>query len=421
MSSPHLQQAQLDRNRNIKPIPFQFVNKWTSVLRVFALCLAALVVPSLAHASGVIARLIDPGDLSSIVAAYPEILNYERAGRSPFYRFEVTYDNERTLRDELRADQRIDWADAEDFDGDRTRYSSHGSSLAAIFKRKHQAGPNQSVFSQINFVPMSGSCPSAKIGIVDNGISPLQQQLKNKVIAELNLIAAGAPADDLPNGTDSNLNGIADEAAGHGTMVAGLINQMAPNAQFIVAKVADSDGNANAWNAFKGIVFCVENGAQVINMSLGAPDTLPGFQGLLNWMDDQGSLLVTPIGNNNMQGGLMPSQIYRTVCVAGVNSDGTKASFSNWSVRTRVSAPAIGITSTWWDGSMATVSGTSLAAPLVVGALASLPNGIPRNPVLLRQALYESGHAIDDINPNYSGQLGKLLDCQALRQYLGQN
>jgi hypothetical protein len=188
-----------------------------------------------------------------------------------------------------------------------------------------------------------------------------------------------------------------------------------------MARAADSDGMGTSWTVIKGIVFCIENGARVVNVSLGAPRELPGFSGFLDWVEDAGVTVVSPIGNNNSNMSLYPAGYSTVINVSGLTPDNRKAPFSNWDIRALVASPATGISSAWYDGSNAVWSGTSLCAPLVTGSIAAALALFPtKTPSQLRQALNDSGQDIDYLNFAYYGSLGKLLDfcglLDALRQ-----
>ena len=324
----------------------------------------------------------------------------------------------------LTSDGRILWYERDEVFAVQSR-SSHGSSVAAIFSRLSLFGPNDSIWQQIKFTPQdqsasgSGSTPPGlTVGIVDTGVSPIQPSILNNVIASQSFVSGSPSVDDWPQSVDSNFNGVYDEATGHGTMVAGIILQMAPNAQLVIAKSADSDGNGSAWTVLKGIEYCVENGAKVINVSLGSSNPLAGFAGFIDWVENKGSLIISPVGNSQSNTALYPAAYSRVICVTGLMPDNTIAPFSSWSYRARSAVPATGIQSLWWDGTNATASGTSLSAAIVTGALAAIPATANTSPAQLRRAIKSSGRNIDSLNPGYEYQLGSLLNWESLNRRL---
>lgn len=372
-----------------------------------------------AEANGVVVRIKDSASIADLVDDYPMIIGYDQAGRSPFVRFEIDPDFRASFSSVLITDQRVVWSEDEDIFSFRQRYSGHGSSVAAIYDRKFSSAVNSNIWRQINFAPQTKDSSPLKVGIVDTGVSNLQSTIVDNVIAGESFIESSLTIDDASANIDSNFNGIVDEGVGHGTMVAGVILQLAPNTPLVIAKSADSDGSGTSWSVLKGIVFCVENGVKVINVSLGSQKPLPGFTQFLEWVEDASVVIVAPIGNKSSEMALFPAANSTVISVAGLLPDNTKAPFSNWSSLTCVAAPASGISSAWFDGTTATWSGTSLAAPIVTGCLAlALVEHPKKHPKEIRNAVKLSGRDIDDINPTYKGQLGTLIDFVALVKML---
>ncbi|MEI7984516.1 MAG: S8 family serine peptidase [Armatimonadota bacterium] len=370
-------------------------------------------------ARGIIVRFKDPTDIAALVRDYPFILDCEQAGKSPFVRLEVEGESGQLYSQFLESDERIVWAEDEALTSFRGNYSSHGSSVAAIFDRETSAAINKGIFKQINFVPLATLSSNLKVGIVDTGVSFSQPSILDNVVAGMSFVPSSRSINDSPRNLDTNLNGAFDEGAGHGTMVAGVILQIAPNTPLVIAKSADSDGVGDSWSVLQGVVFCVENDTKIINLSLGSRNQLAGFPGLLDWVEQSGSVIVSPIGNNASNMTLYPAGYSNVICVTGLMSDNTKAPFSNWNSVARVAAPASGVLSAWYDGGSAVWSGTSLSAPIVSGCLAAALSSCPRrSPHEIRNALNVSGRDIDSQNPDYSGQLGKLIDFVALLRVL---
>ena len=78
-------------------------------LRILTTLVSLMATINIALANGVIARLVDPTQIPSIVADYPQILGVEEAGLSPFVRFGVSPGNMEALELALEQDIRIVW------------------------------------------------------------------------------------------------------------------------------------------------------------------------------------------------------------------------------------------------------------------------------------------------------------------------
>jgi hypothetical protein len=391
-----------------------------SLLRILVTVCSLIGSINLALANGVIARVVDPAQIPSIASDYPHILNVEKAGLSPFVRFGVSPANMEALELALEQDLRIVWIEEEEEFDSPENQSSRGSSVAAIYDRTVSFAQNTGIWRQINLSGSTRRLMPIRVGIVDTGISRFQPSIRRNVVASASFVPGSPTIDDVPTNLDTNLNGQFDEGAGHGTMVAGIILQIVPNTRLVVAKSADSDGIGTSWSVMKGVVFCVENGAKVINVSLGSPNHLAGFSEFLDWVSDSGSIIVSPIGNNGLKMTLFPAGYSSVICCTGLLPNNTKAPFSNWESKAVVSAPATGILSAWHDGGTAVWSGTSFTAPLVTGCIAAGLSFKPfKTPSQIKAAVKNSGRNIDGSNQNYRGQLGKLLDFKNLMFLLG--
>ncbi len=387
-------------------------------VRLVALFSFTLAIASQSFADGVVVRVVNTSQISQLVADYSAILGYKEAGSSPFVRFEVARQNVDTLESLLEVDSRIVWVEDEDsFDAPENQ-SGHGSTVAAIYDRNASFAQNTGIWNQVNFNAITRRLMPIRVGIVDTGISRLQPTIRRNVVASASFVPGSSTIDDVPQNLDTNLNGKFDEGAGHGTMIAGIILQIVPNTRLVVAKSADSDGIATSWSVIEGVVFCIENGAKVINVSLGSQNKLTGFSEFLDWVDSMGTTVVSPIGNNGLKMTLFPAGYSSVICVSGLLPNNVKAPFSNWESEARVAAPATGIRSAWHDGGTAVWSGTSFSAPLVTGFIAAGLSLSPfKSPSQIRNAIKNSGRNIDNLNLNYRGQLGKLLDFKSLMTF----
>ena len=279
---------------------------------------------------------------------------------------------------------------------------------------------NATTLSQVNWnSPLAASSGRAvKVAILDNGLSRNLTSLWSKVDASYD--AFGGTADDVPMGRDTNGDGLLDGVTGHGTMVAGIINAVAPEVRLVVAKVADSDGKASAWNMIKGLAFAVSQGAEIANVSLGSATPVPAFADAADWAQSRGLLVVAAIGNAGTSSAWYPARSTQVLCVAGTDSNDVKTSFSNYDTKAAVCAPAFDLVGPSWNGTLVHWSGTSFASPFVTASIADcLRHTTPKTATEIRSALSASGRGIDGLNaPAYQGKLGKMLNYTLLNDYL---
>ncbi len=392
--------------------------RWTLSL-FLAACVAAL-----APAQRLVCRIVPGADPAQIARDHSLYLR-DITAPAPFILVEPDpFSGIEFSLARLMADPRVVWVeDDDDLVCPENTSGGRGGTVAAVADRNALYAVNANLLQQIRWsVPPPGAIErDVRVAILDNGLSPLHGRLWKKVAAAANLLPDGRDPYDLPYGVDSNGNFDPDEMVGHGTMIAGIIDFMAPEAQFVIARVADSDGQATAWSIIKGLAFAVLNGAEVANISLGSVDRIPALSDVLDWTDENGLLIVAPIGNNGQRLAVFPAGYSEALCVSGVLPDDRKAPFSNWRGTADSAAPATGIRSTFWNGQMGLWSGTSFAAPLVAGAVADcLTRRLSMRPEDLIDAVDETGDDIDGLNPLYRGELGTRLNYSRLAAFLRQ-
>jgi thermitase len=243
-----------------------------------------------------------------------------------------------------------------------------------------------------------------RIGIVDTGVDLNHEDLAGKVVASANCVgSAGDPTkckgdaqDDQGHGT--HVSGIAAAFKGNAKGVAGV----APDAELVVAKVLGGQGTGSGSDVTAGIKWVVDNGAKIVNLSLGDPaqvvtalvspsDMAPGIE--YAW--SKGAIPVLAAGNSNTGGLGLEGASYGDMNAIVVGATGPEDKPAEYSTSTgaakwAVVAPggagdqtagATGkedgeIYSTFWKkdekNAYAYQAGTSMAAPFVSGALALL-------------------------------------------------
>lgn len=290
---------------------------------------------------------------------------------------------------------------------------SRGTVLPVVGSRDELSRYNAGAFTQIGWSPNLVSAPGKPsiVAVLDTGLAPLSPQWF-KVIASGNFVERGLGAYDQPGGSSS--------ALGHGTMVAGLVEQIDPKARFIIVRVADSDGNASVWSVLQGLDFAVRHGADIINISLGGQNGSPALDHAIAWAASQGVIVVAPIGNESRHYRDEPSAASPAVCVAGLDATNLKANFSNYSFQATTSAPAVGLASCYVDGRLGVWSGTSFASPLVAGSIALAKRwNAPLTPTNVRSLLLKSGDSLSAFDPQYSVYLGTRLNVARLCSFGG--
>jgi hypothetical protein len=268
----------------------------------------------------------------------------------------------------------------------------------------------QSTSSLINYGAAAKRYTGAGVlvAVLDTGVSLRNPLLARRVVAGWNFLAGNNNTDDAPSGVDTNGNGIPDEDAGHGTMVAGLINRYAPDATLLPVKVLGSDGAGSLWATVEGIRYAVARGAKVINMSFGSSSDSPVLRDAIKEAWAAGVVIVTAAGNHNTFNRQYPAGDSMTIAVGSLDGNDVKASFSNYGQWVDVFAPGVNLTSTFWNGNYASWSGTSFSSPIVAAEAALIFSARPNfSPARVRSRIKSKANSVDLLNVPYIGLLGK--------------
>ena len=158
---------------------------------------------------------------------------------------------------------------------------------------------------------------------------------------------------------------------GHGTGVADVIVQVAPNVTILPLRVLGPDGSGDTTDVVAAIDYAVQKGAQVINLSLGTDTDEKTLKELVKYAVKQEVLVVASAGNNGQENVMFPARYNSEVLSIGsVNRDDELSPFSAYGKELSLTAPGEFIYTAAPDNSVGYWSGTSFAAPIVTGAAA---------------------------------------------------
>jgi subtilisin family serine protease len=229
------------------------------------------------------------------------------------------------------------------------------------------------------------------VAIVDNGFNLKHPELSSKIVQPYNV---WKHSDEIfPQQVDhgTHVAGIALAAADNGKGICGI----APNCKFMPIQVADKRGMMTTTSVLDGILYALYQGADVVNVSLGEQFTgLSQFsrsaqQDLIRnhfkeeerlWREimriaaNHNATIVVAAGNDNVLAGidaLQRPELFITVSAIDKNNRNFgKAEFSNYGPFSTISAPGVGIYSSVDKNDYQIMDGTSMAAPIVTGAVA---------------------------------------------------
>lgn len=210
-----------------------------------------------------------------------------------------------------------------------------------------------------------------KIAICDTGIDQNHEDFGTKIVLNKNL----------------TLSRTVDDLYGHGTHVAGIAAAITNNGKGVagvgfdsslmnVKVLGDTGTGYYSWVA-SGIIWAADNGAKVINLSLGGTSPSSTLEYAVNYAWGKGSVLVAAAGNANTDALLYPAYYENCVAVAATDKYDAKASFSNYGTWVDIAAPGVGIFSTMPNHrnrigilNYGSLSGTSMSTPHVAGVAA---------------------------------------------------
>jgi subtilisin len=250
------------------------------------------------------------------------------------------------------------------------------------------------------------------VAVVDTGVDYNHLDLKNNIWTNSKEIAGNGIDDDGNSYVDdtqgwnfaSNNNNTLDDN-GHGTHVSGTIagenndsgvTGIAYNAKIMPVKVLNESGSGSYDAIANGIYYAVNNGANVINLSLGGDFPNGTLESAIKYASNKGVIVVMAAGNNGYPITSYPASYADKwgIAVGAVDKNNNLADFSNrpgLGQLAYVTAPGVKVYSSVPGDKYATYSGTSMAAPHVAGVVALM---LSANPTLtdaqVRQIITET-------------------------------
>jgi len=202
------------------------------------------------------------------------------------------------------------------------------------------------------------------IAILDTGVDQNHPDLKDKIVKNANF-SESSTVDDV-HGHGTHVAGIAAAITNNGIGVAGL----GYDSSLMNLKVMGDDGRGRySWIA-NGITWAADNGAQVINMSVGGTASSTTLEHAVNYAWSKGVVIVAGAGNNGDSSPFYPAYYANCIAVAATDGHDNRASWSNYGTWVDLAAPGVSIYSTVRGSRYGNMSGTSMAAPHVAGLAA---------------------------------------------------
>ncbi len=220
------------------------------------------------------------------------------------------------------------------------------------------------------------------VAVIDSGVSSTHPDLHGRLVPGYNAVDGSSDASDND---------------GHGTHVAGIIAAqdngvgtvgVAMGVRIMPIRVVDEAGEIDVANEIAGIYWAVDNGADVINLSLGAEEYVQAEREAIQYAYNNGVVVVAASGNyfNKVS---YPGNYDEVIAAGSLKADGYPAAFTSRITRVDVAAPGESIFSPGWDSFFgdywddvfyednSAVSGTSFSSAIIAGTVALLKSVDP--------------------------------------------
>ena len=251
---------------------------------------------------------------------------------------------------------------------------------------------------------------SVVIAVVDTGVQLSHPDLAAKLVPGYDFVENDADPSD---------------GHGHGTHVAGTtaaitnnavgVSGTCPECRVMPVRVLNNSGNGTLTGVANGIIYAANNGAQVINLSLGGSGNST-LESAVNYAWGKGSLLACAAGNDSTDDTTyaFPGAYAQCLAVASTDSVDDISWFSNYGTWVDIAAPGSSIYSTALGSDYEYLSGTSMATPHVAG-VAGLVSSLGLNNAQVRARLETTADPIDGTGELWNN--GRLNLLRAVRGY----
>lgn len=233
-----------------------------------------------------------------------------------------------------------------------------------------------------------------RVAVLDTGVDQNHEDVSAKTVLQKDFSGSGSVDDFYGHGT--HVAGIIAAVTNNGVGVAGGC----PQCVILNGKVLGDTGSGSYSAIANGITWAADNGAKVINLSLGGTGRSLTLERAVNYAWNRGAVVVAAAGNSGSSSKLYPAAYTRAIAVAATNNLDAKASWSSWGVKwVDVAAPGENIFSTFPNHAFYIgtnygrvqnydfASGTSMATPMTAaaaGVVWSSPYGTSNSAVRAR-------------------------------------
>jgi subtilisin family serine protease len=346
-----------------------------------------------------VVKLRQASDLAALLTEY-RLTEIDRFGKRPIYRLRAAADADvEDLVSELEDDERVQYAEP------NLEAQAPESSTRRIWAIGGDAGSNATQWAaQALRLPLAHALSTGAgvtVAVLDTGVDASHPALAGRLLPGFDFVDFDADPSEV--GRDG------DPGYGHGTHVASLVALVAPHARILPLRVLDRHGAGNVWVLAEALMHAVDpdgdpqtdDGARVINMSLGTPRRTELLEDLVDGVscdpqeepgedaDDEddvqrcaavgGVLVISAAGNTGRRSRIYPAAEEEpgALALSASRADGRLAGYSTRGPWVGAAAPGDVIQGAVPGARWAVWSGSSMAAALASGAAALLRSAYP--------------------------------------------
>lgn len=243
---------------------------------------------------------------------------------------------------------------------------------------------------------ISQGSDSVIVAIIDDGFDISHPEFKDKIVNPWNVVTHSTTL--FPSAGSEHGTHVAATAVGWNDNKEGLCG-IAPKCKLMPIQIGDKDGLMSSLAIVSGVLYALHHDADVVNMSIGMyygddvlmlseqeqrtlttlyPDEAMFWDDLFLFANENDMIIVQAAGNQDILAGIDPfSRSFKNVVVAALDTSESKADFSNWGEYSTVSAPGVSIYSAIPGNGFEFLDGTSMASPIVTGAIALIKSVHP--------------------------------------------
>jgi len=257
---------------------------------------------------------------------------------------------------------------------------------------------NQLIRTDLTHASFNATGAGVVVAVIDTGVDPTHPVLKAVLVNGYDFtrnVAGGSERTDVNASPDTSsgqtgevnqrtvavldqrtvavLDGTQYSAFGHGTMTAGIVHLVAPQAKIMPLKAFHADGTGYDSDVLRAIYYAVRNGAKVMNMSFDYTNYSAELARAINYANSKGVVSVASAGNDGKRMQVYPAALPGVVDVASTSNSDIQSSFTNYGAPpVWLAAPGEGVVTTYPWGTYAAGWGTSFSTPFVAGTAAAM-------------------------------------------------